>query len=212
MPRLISGGAYGADKCFEECAAHKGHKICVISFKEHTVVADPSNVVQMSHHELEQYASRLQHVGKIISKNVPSTGYTRWLLLRNVVVATKADRMFAVISDTLKPPNGMFIGVPGGTGWTTQCFAMEYLQNLHHQKHLCVDQTITIPLWVFDGTFKWHCLMCRFDHAEQNSVFYWQVLPDGEIPKIEEHHVYAGVGSREFSMPQSQAIRNLVFS
>jgi hypothetical protein len=198
MPRLVSGGAHGADECFEQCATTKGHKISVFSFKEHSVVADPSNVVEMSHYDLEHYASRLAHVGEMISKNVPSAGYTRWLLLRNIVVATKADCMFAVISAMLKPPKGTFIGVPGGTGWTTQCFAMEYL---NHQQ--IIKQKIKIPLWVFDGTNKWHQLVCRFGNLS------WEILPDGKVPQIKEHYVYAGVGSREFSTCQRQAIQSL---
>lgn len=204
MPRLISGGAHGADGCFERCAVAKGHGVCIISFKEHNVTAiDPKNVVQLTHNALEKCALQLEHVGEIISKNVPTGGYTRWLLLRNIVVATKADCMFAVISDTLKPTKGLFIGVPGGTGWTTQCFAMEYM----HLQQTLEKSTATlfrIPLWVFDGAYRWHRLI-----FSTHSGFYWEVLNEGDIPSIPKHAVYAGVGSREFSAKQQAAVESL---
>lgn len=198
MPRLISGGAHGADEWFEKCAFAKGHQVCVISFYEHTTNAKPENVVQFTHAALEENASRLAHVGNVIAKHVPAGGYTRWLLLRNITVAMKADVMFAVISATLSPPTDLFIGVPGGTGWTAQCFALEYLFNNHPQ---CPHQA-NVPLWVFDGTFRWHRLIYHTGVG-----FSWKTLETPPI--IPKHSIYAGIGSREFSKIQRDAVESL---
>lgn len=204
MPRLISGGACGADACFEECATAKGHNVTVVSFQGHLVTAKPENVTQFTHEQLERYTQTANKIASIISKSVPNSGYTRWLLLRNMVVASKVDRMFAVISTCLLTPKEQFIGVPGGTGWTAQCFALEHIFAKRQQDD---DTLCRIPLWVFDNSYRWYQLVYQSGETEQ---FVWQVLPIGEKPpKIEENTVYAGIGSREFSTRQREAVASL---
>lgn len=172
-----------------------------MSFHEHNI-APSDNVKSHTHQELEQYSARLVNVGEVLNKNVPSAGYTRWLLLRNIAIACKADCMFAVISAKLLPPDNTFIGVPGGTGWGAQCFALEFLLAHHNIPNLT---TLDIPLWVYDNSDRWHQLICF-----KGRGFQWRILQEGEQPPpIYEHCVYAGIGSREFGEKQEKVIAKM---
>lgn len=135
MAILTSGGAMGADTCFNYWASQVGDTIYNVSFQGHKSAC--SHLVQLSDHQLNQANPFLEQACLKLQRRLPKEGYTKKLLQRNFFQIRKVDVVIAVaplLTDQI---------VDGGTGW-----AIAMAQLLQKEIYVFDIKDALNPSWV----------------------------------------------------------------
>ncbi|SEA74085.1 hypothetical protein SAMN05443667_10812 [Flavobacterium gillisiae] len=108
-----SGGAIGADTCFEEIAESFGVAVDVYSYKTKTHTS--KNKVELTEAEFQE---GIEHV-EVANHTLQKLNYQRYfkLLARNWFIVKNAKHIYAIT--TIKKVKGKEM-VAGGTGWAVQ--------------------------------------------------------------------------------------------
>src|ERR1017187_1605110 len=113
---LLSGGCFGGDKVFDDCAKQVGHSIKHYSFFNHHLDTK-GNAVILNEMKLMEADPFLQKANKTLKRKIPRSMNTIVinLLRRNYWQIKETERVYAAAPidlDTLL--------VKGGTGWAIQ--------------------------------------------------------------------------------------------
>lgn len=121
MTTLISGGAYGADKLFEDLAKENNHNVAIFA---------SGYIGDKDKEKYDQFLIQLNH--KYLNRTYPTRNeYVNGLLRRDVLIGIQAEVVFSV--STLDKNNT----INGGTAWASYTFINKYKFGL-------------IPFYLFD--------------------------------------------------------------
>lgn len=132
---LSSGGAPGADTLFAtECLERTSHVVCMATFKNHNLSFVPCHKERIKEGrlsvnvcdkgKLEESNPHMKTAAVCLGRDIPrSVGYIQ----RDYHEIVDADRVYAVGYREDAPRNGKtpslhYVGIVGGTGWTSQMF------------------------------------------------------------------------------------------
>lgn len=184
---LISGGARGADTCFEKAATAAGFKVV------HWVVDADGSVNNNDVHRVNPPNAMLQmtevhirNASKAIHRSVPKRPYVLSLIQRNVFQAYSCTTMYAV--GWFQPDSASLLAVEGGTAWTCQL----YVDRFRTCESLC-------KLYFFElRKEKW--FMWDVQHSEWKAMTAQPPSPSGH---------FAGIGSRKITPTGVKAVQSL---
>lgn len=216
-----TGGAAGADAVWTACAAHAGHVVFQMSFRDHRVCTDaamPSadrrrvKRVVLSPDELAEAeemvagaAKRLQRGGRMSSWSK----YTRNLILRNWWQVRNAYAAYAV-GTRARSGRDDSVCVDGGTAWACQMFVDRWCAAQRAEKpgkqwwHAAGATWRKVPLYVYfmgPADRGWHQAQVRL--ADKHAV-RWKPIDMPPPPPPEG--VYAAIGSRDLDGDARNAI------
>lgn len=181
-----SGGAIGADSCFEEIGTEYGVKTRAYSYK--TSIHKSPNKVEISESDYKEGIVEVNKANKWLNRY----GINKYmnLLARNWAQVKYSEQIFA-IGTIIKVGDrnvkgyynkGKYDVVDGGTGYAVQ-------MSINHGKEIFVFDQIR------DKWFKW-------SHTAMKFIEYKEEI------KIEVQN-FAGIGTRDISPNGIQAIRDI---
>ena len=133
----VSGGAAGSDREWVRIATEHGQDAVHFTFKGHSYKGhSPIHRVDVPEDYLELAIPKLRVANQTLRRKIPSPGYVRNLLCRNMYQVKNSMSVYAVANIT-------YGQVEGGTAWATQMFIDQNLRGGH--------------VYVLDKkTLKWH--------------------------------------------------------
>lgn len=183
---LLSGGAFGGDCVFDDCAKKAGHQIRHFSFPNHKIDAK-GNAVVLNEEQLKEADPFLKQANNTLKRKIPraNNSYVLNLLRRNYWQIKDTERVYAAA------PIDMTDGLlRGGTAWAVE---------------MAIDRRVP-EIYVFDlisNTWYRRNIHAKFPPQPiwETELFGWQP------PK--PHGYYTGIGSRELTERGEMAIRQL---
>jgi hypothetical protein len=177
---LISGGAVGADAEFLRRATTRGDR-AEICLGQHQEFSGTQDIIRVNSND---HLKQLKALAATLSRRVPRSQYVRDLLSRNVEIAARSDRLYAV--GRFEEGSRSRLGVAGGTAWGVEAFADRI-----------ADGTAVGPLFFF-------CTRARRWHRLTDSLKWVRV---DDVPAADGR--YGGIGSRDLSPAGTAAISSL---